>query len=642
VTHRIGAAALAVVVVLAGLVLGAGPASAASLRVGTITSASGGGVLYVDDGGYCEPGVPYSSGQPVGAVSTCRSNPSSVRIEVYPIPLAGTWDPFTSPAGGLAVEAANGASVGNLTLPSADTGAIKLQGKVASTSAVADGRLHVNIFQLLNSTPNGVGAFGSFFANHGNTWTTGWINPGSYIIFMVDEVTGNSIEALADLGPGSNIDIDLDASCFGFDTCAYDTGGPAAPGGGFHPLAPTRVLDTRNGTGIPNGPIGAGDGRNSDPNPTNRANSIVNHELKVTNVAGVPSVGVSAVLLNVTAVDPTDDGYVTVYPKLPRGVANPADPIRLFDDQSSFLPNYPNSSNLNFVAGDIVPNLVLARVGAGGKIRIKNFAGLTNTVADVVGWFDTGTGGGDGFTGITPTRVLDTRDGTGHIGGHFTSGEVRNLVVAPSAGGAVPRDATAVVLNVTAVNPTSNGYVTGWPAGGAPPLASSLNTQPGQTRPNLVVAKVGAGGAVSLFTYGDGNGTVDLVADVVGYFRPGGGQVVGADPQRLFDSRTGQNTAHGAFGPGEARNVQVVGQAGVPNGATAVVLNVTVTNPNYTGYVTVWPTGAARPLASTLNYTFGQTVPNLVMVKLGAGGQVSFFNSAGAADLLADVVGYVR
>ena len=95
--------------------------------------------------------------------------------------------------------------------------------------------------------------------------------------------------------------------------------------------------------------------------------------------------------------------------------------------------------------------------------------------------------------------------------------------------------------------------------------------------------------------------------------------------------------------PGRKRGaVQVVGQAGVPSGATAVVLNVTVTEPTFTGYVTVWPTGASRPLASTLNYTFGQTVPNLVMVKLGAGGQVSFFNSAGAADLLADVVGYVR
>jgi hypothetical protein len=194
---------------------------------------------------------------------------------------------------------------------------------------------------------------------------------------------------------------------------------------------------------------------------------------------------------------------------------------------------------------------------------------------------------------------------------------------------------------VTAVNPTGNGYVTVWPAGQARPLASSLNTQPGQTRPNLVVAKVGDGGKLSLFTYGDGNGTVDLVADIVGFFGTGGGNVVGTDPARLFDSRTGQNTAKGPFGPAETRNIQVTGQAGVPAGATAVVLNVTVTDPNYTGFVTVWPTGDPMPVASTLNYTFGQTVPNLVILKLGAGGQVSLYNSAGAANLLADVVGYV-
>jgi len=293
------------------------------------------------------------------------------------------------------------------------------------------------------------------------------------------------------------------------------------------------------------------------------------------------------------------------------------------------------------VAGDIVPNLVLARVGAGGKIRLKNFDGLTNAAADIVGWFDTGAKKGDGFTGITPTRLLDTRNGTGDIGGHFTSGESRDLKVTPSAGGAVPASATAVVLNVTAVNPTGNGYVTVWPAGQARPLASSLNTQPGQTRPNLVVAKVGDGGKLSLFTYGDGNGTVDLVADVVGYFGTGGGNVVGLDPQRLFDSRTGQNTPKAPFGPAESRTIQVIGQGGVPAGATAVVLNVTVTDPNYTGFVTVWPTGDPMPVASTLNYTFGQTVPNLVMLKLGAGGQVSLYNSAGAANLLADVVGYV-
>jgi hypothetical protein len=640
-TNRIALAVLAVAVTAATLVAAAGPASASSLRFGAIDNPAGQGVLYVDDQGYCLPGVTYSSGQAVGSVANCRTNASRMRVEVYPIPLAGTWDPFSSPAGGLAVEATNGANVGNLALPSASSGGIQLTGKIASNSPVGDGRLHVNLFQLLGDGSPSVGAFGSFFANHGSTWTTGWVFPGSYILFLEDRATGNNIEALLDLGAGTNIDIDLDATCFGFDTCAYDAGAPGAPGGGFHPLPPSRVLDTRYGTGITNGPIGPGDGRNSDPNPDKRADTIANHELKVLGVGGVPTGGVSAVLLNVTAVDPTDTGFLAVYPKLPRGVSNPSDPIRVFNEQSSFLPNYPNSSNLNFVAGDIVPNLVLARVGACGKIRLDNYSGLTNTIADVVGWFDTGVGGGDGFVGITPTRILDTRDGTDGIGGRFGQGETRTLTVAPSAKGLVPRDATAVVLNVTAANPTNEGYVTVFPHGIARPLASSLNTQPGQTRPNLVVAKVGTDGAVDLFTFCDLNGSVDLVADIVGYFRPGGGQVFGVDPQRLFDSRTGQNTTRGPFGSGESRPVQVTGQAGVPGNASAVILNVTVTEPTSAGFVTVWPTGTAMPLASSLNFVAGQTVPNLVMVKLGAGGQVSLLNSAGSSHLLADVVGYV-
>jgi hypothetical protein len=156
------------------------------------------------------------------------------------------------------------------------------------------------------------------------------------------------------------------------------------------------------------------------------------------------------------------------------------------------------------------------------------------------------------------------------------------------------------------------------------------------------VAKVGDNGAVDLFTYCDLNGSVDLVADVVGYFHSGAGKVFGTDPQRLFDSRTGQNTTRGAFGPGESRSIQVAGMSGVPGDASAVVLNVTVTEPSAAGFVTVWPTGAPMPLASTLNFVAGQTVPNLVMVKLGGGGQVSLLNSAGSSHLVADVVGYVR
>ena len=73
---------------------------------------------------------------------------------------------------------------------------------------------------------------------------------------------------------------------------------------------------------------------------------------------------------------------------------------------------------------------------------------------------------------------------------------------------------------------------------------------------------------------------------------------------------------------------------------TAVVLNVTVTNPTAPSYLTVWPDGAAQPLASDLNYVAGLTVPNLVVVKLGANGSIDLFNAAGTTDVVVDVVGW--
>jgi hypothetical protein len=84
-------------------------------------------------------------------------------------------------------------------------------------------------------------------------------------------------------------------------------------------------------------------------------------------------------------------------------------------------------------------------------------------------------------------------------------------------GGVPASGVTAVVLNVTAVFPSSQTHITVWPAGTTMPVASSLNASPGWVVPNLVVAKVGANGKVSLY---NNSGTVDLLADVVGYYGP--------------------------------------------------------------------------------------------------------------------------
>ncbi|WP_330186273.1 choice-of-anchor D domain-containing protein [Dactylosporangium sp. AC04546] len=107
-------------------------------------------------------------------------------------------------------------------------------------------------------------------------------------------------------------------------------------------------------------------------------------------------------------------------------------------------------------------------------------------------------------------------------------------------------------------------------------------------------------------------------------------------PRRIMDTRSGAGAPRGAVGSGGVVSLQV----GVPSDASAVVLNVTVTEAAGPGYVTVYPSGVARPTASSLNYVKGWTGANSVTVKVGANGKVDFYNAGGPAHLIADVYGY--
>jgi len=126
-----------------------------------------------------------------------------------------------------------------------------------------------------------------------------------------------------------------------------------------------------------------------------------------------------------------------------------------------------------------------------------------------------------------------------------------------------------------------------------------------------------------------GTGTVDITVTAPGgtsaatildrfAYTPFPGKYQPVTPYRILDTR---------FGPGlqqklqqnETRTIAIAGQPGSPvpamNSATppaAVVMNVTVTNPTAASYLTLFPTGVTRPTASNLNFTPGQTVPNLV------------------------------
>jgi uncharacterized protein YkwD len=380
---------------------------------------------------------------------------------------------------------------------------------------------------------------------------------------------------------------------------------PAQPAGtGFHPLTPSRILDTRVGKGAPTAPIGAGATLN----------------VQVTGRGGVPSTGASAVVLNVTVTGPTAVSYLTVFPA---GEA------------------VPPSSNLDFAPGQTVPNLVVAKLGTNGQVSIFNPYGTAQVIADVAGWYDTGTDpNGSRYHPVSPSRILDTRTANGAPAAAIGAGAPLTLQVT-GRGGVPSTGVSAVVLNVTVAQPTASSNLSVYPTGEAAPVASNLNFGPGQTISNLVMAKVGSNGQVSLI---NSTGSTHVVADVAGWYDAGSGSA-GAwfhplSPSRVLDTRTGNGAATGPLGT-RAMNLQAAGRGGVPStGVSAVVLNVTVTGPSAASYLTVFPTGEAVPAASNLNFTPGQTVPNLVVAKLGANGNVSLYNVAGTTHVIADVAGW--
>ncbi len=241
-----------------------------------------------------------------------------------------------------------------------------------------------------------------------------------------------------------------------------------------------------------------------------------------------------------------------------------------------------------------------------------------------------------GYVPMTPLRVFDTRDGTGGRTGPLGAGEAWSFTFKDKFG--IPGDAVAVALNLTSVGATVASFVTAWPAGDSRPPTANLNPVPGLAVPNLVVGRLGTGGALSLY---NNSGSVELVADLVGYFKTSSTtKFTAIKPARLLDTRDGTGaSAPGPIGAGQSIDLVVTNRGGTAADCTAVALNITVTEPTAAGYLTVSPAGAQRPLAASINMEPGQTVPNLVFAQVGAGGKVSIFNYDGATHVVADVLG---
>ena len=375
----------------------------------------------------------------------------------------------------------------------------------------------------------------------------------------------------------------------------------------YVPLGPARVADTRPGFATVDG-LEAGSGLRAGGSTL---------ELALAGRGGVATDAVAATL-NVTVVEPAADGFVTVYP---------------------CGESQPTASNVNFTTGATVPNAVLAKIGTAGRVCVFT-SQPAHLIVDVNGFFPSTSS----YRSVNPSRVLETRaghttvDGLQQATGAANADSVTALQIIGRAG--MPVGATSVALNVTVTDPAAAGYLTVYPCGTTRPTASNLNYLAGATVANLVVSRIGTGGNVCIYT----QSSTHLIADINGYF-PSVTSYVAVDPGRLLDTRIGSTTIDGqSVGAGvqptsTVNAVTVIGRGGVPAGASTVVVNVTVTEPEAPGFVTAYPCGIDPPLASNLNFAAGQTVANAAIVKVGAGGSICLFNSQ-PTHLVVDVAGY--
>ena len=354
--------------------------------------------------------------------------------------------------------------------------------------------------------------------------------------------------------------------------------------------APARVLDTRSGL------------------PAGTAKLLAGHVLTL-QIAGLHGISADAggVVLNVTVTEPEAPGYLTAYP-----CGQPP----------------PVASNINYVRGQTIANLVISRLGAGGAICIFS-SQTTHVVADV-------TGAQSAIADVhplpSPLRLIDTRIALGWIlpmkvgpwspnPGLFTP--TISLSQIPSS-----QWVDEAIFNVTITEPDRDGYLTVFQCGATTPLASNLNFSAGETISNLVAVRMSSaasslGPAAICFRPST---TTHMVVDLEATVDVGAADITLPQPTRVLDTRIGTGAPIGKTIAGVPMELQL-GPPHIGNDALAVGINVTSTEPDAAGYLTVYPCGQPPPLASNVNFVAGETIPNYVIVRLGRSGRVCIVSS---------------
>ena len=389
--------------------------------------------------------------------------------------------------------------------------------------------------------------------------------------------------------------------------------------GTFYGIAPNRFLDTR---------------RDGTKQPLAKSSTT---SVQISGRAGIPTTGVSAVVVNLTAVTTTSQGYFTAYPS----------------DRSR-----PTASSINFPKGWTGANMVTVPVGADGKVKIYNYGGAAHAIVDVLGWYaknDTvraAKGMGTQFETTEsgdPERMYDSRQD--ELGAFFGGDSIQFTDTWDS-----PETADVVqsyVVNVTAVGATSQGVLTLW-GSGPKPNVSTVNYQKGVIAPNMAIVPAGPGAEgeadqTGFLLQNTGSGQVHVVVDLVGYYlsdQLGGLRFVPRDtPKRLVDTRqpkSSTNVLSGAFGGAQTREVDA--NPVTTGDSFFVVANTTGILPTKQTYLTVWSGDSAKPSASNLNVNPGLVRSASTYAPLSfdeVTGDLSFkiYNNSGSMHLAMDVAG---
>jgi YVTN family beta-propeller protein len=377
----------------------------------------------------------------------------------------------------------------------------------------------------------------------------------------------------------------------------------------FVPIAPCRLVDTRNPDGNFGGPPILGGTSRSFPAPQGGCD--------------IPT-SAAAYSLNVTLVPIRDHpvGYLTIWPT---------------------GESQPLVSTMNSLDGRTKANAAIVPAGASGAVSVF----VTNTadvVIDIDGYFAPPSAQTLQFYPLPPCRVADTRNANfpqGLGAPHLSQGVARDFPVLSADSCNIPPSAQAYSLNFTAIPYPSLGhplaYLEVWPTDQQPQHpVSTLNNPTATFVANAAIVPTGTDGKITAYASDD----TDLAIDINGYFAApgtGGLSLYPTVPCRVFDTRkvgSGQPFT-GTLSP----PVDVVDSpCGIPNTAQAYVSNATVVPSPNLSYLTLWPDSQDQPVVSTLNAADGWVTSNMAIVP-SVNGKIDAY-AAGMTQLILDISSY--